>query len=403
MQLHHYPDIHLSYCSNIHPGEEWDEVFAQLQRHLPVLKQRLSTDRPFGIGLRLSARAAENLSQEKHLERFQSWLKQENMYVFTMNGFPYGSFHGERVKDRVYAPDWQTGDRVAYSKNLADLLADLLEEGQEGSISTSPVSYKPWLKNDAEREQAFRVASRNLAEVALHMANIRKSSGKFLHLDIEPEPDCLIENTDETIRFFKEWILRGGKNYLIRNQKLTSAEAENLLREHIQVCYDTCHFAVEYENPENTLARFLSEGIGIGKMQISAALKVPLPDENRQEIADRLQAFAEDTYLHQVIERHADGRLHHYADLPKALEQIHQTPAKEWRIHYHVPVFSEQFETLQSTQDDIIRSIDYLKNRPFCRHLEVETYTWEVLPDSLKNDVTDSIERELNWVNSKFK
>lgn len=339
------------------------------------------------------------LLDSDNLQHFKQWLRDEDLYVFTMNGFPYGSFHRQRVKDQVYAPDWRTKERVEYTLRLTEILAELLPQGMDGGISTSPLSYKPWLKNKSEEEEAFRQGSVNLAEVAYRMAAVEEEQGKELHLDIEPEPDCLIENTRETIDFFEHWLFPVGSDFLAEKFKLSSSEAERMLRNHIRVCYDTCHFAVEYEEPQATLAQFKEAGIKIGKVQISAALKVQL-DENeqqRKEIGSRLKAFEEDTYLHQVIERRADGSLYHYNDLGEALPYINAGEAEEWRIHYHVPIFVDQFNELNSTQDDIIRSLKLLQDDEDCHHFEIETYTWEVLPDKLKTDVVDSIEREFRW------
>ena len=400
MQLEKNPNFHLTYCTNIHPGERWSEVLDQLRMNLPKLKKRLSPDLPFGIGLRLSAQAAEQLLEKNKLREFKNWLDREGLYVFTMNGFPYGGFHHRRVKDRVYAPDWRTDDRVGYTLNLAKILAELLPEGQEGGISTSPISYKPWLKSDLDRKEAFRIGSLNVARVAMEMAKIENESGRILHLDIEPEPDCLIENTRETIEFFNDWLLRTGSEFLSEENGFSNSIAEDILRRHIRVCYDTCHFAVEYEEPEQAVEQFREHGIQIGKVQISAALKLELGDGtvHREALGVRLQDFEESTYLHQVIERRTDGSMHHYGDLSEALPNIQNADAREWRIHYHVPIFMDEFDLLNSTQNDILQSLESLLMDDSCTHYEIETYTWEVLPDDLKADVLDSIEREFRWV-----
>lgn len=404
MQLSQYPSFHLTYCTNIHPGEQWEEVFDQLKTHIPELKQRLSPDQPFGIGLRLSAQAARDLQSNGHLDEFKNWLVKENCYVFTMNGFPYGNFHRQRVKDLVYTPDWRTEQRVEYTINLAHILAELLPVGMDGGISTSPISYKYWLQQDSLKEQAYRKGSKNLARVAYALATIRKEQDKLLHIDIEPEPDCLLENTQETIDFFAEWLLPVGSFFLADRYKVDLDEAEELLREHIRLCYDTCHFAVEYEDPKAALQQVAEGGIKLGKIQISAALKVELPDstEGRKQVKEELQNFVESTYLHQVVERREDGSIVQYRDLDQALPHISDEQILEWRIHYHVPVFIDEFKQLNSTQQDIQDSLAFLKEHALCRHFEVETYTWDVLPQKLKKDSVDSIEREFKWVLDEF-
>ncbi|MFH5833600.1 metabolite traffic protein EboE [Halalkalibaculum sp. DA3122] len=397
MKLGNPPNTHLTYCTNIHPGETWEEVFNQLKSNLPELKNRLSPEQSFGVGLRLSARAAEELLEGKRLDDFKSWLSDEDLYVFTMNGFPFGSFHGECVKDNVYKPDWTNQERLEYTLNLARVLAELLPGDMDGGISTSPISYKPWLK-DSQREDVFRVSSRNLAEVAFALAEIREKEGKELHIDIEPEPDCLIENSAETIDFFENWLFKAGAAHLAAGHGQSQDEAVELIRRHIRVCYDTCHFAVEYEDPAEAIQQFRQAGIRIGKVQISAALKVDLNDSigYTEDVVSKLKQFEEDTYLHQVIERRSGSELFHYPDLSEALNAGHISEADEWRIHFHVPIFIKEYGILHSTQDDIVRSLEQLAGDG-CTHFEIETYTWDVLPADLKENLLDSIEREFRW------
>lgn len=405
MQLPDYPENHLSYCTNIHPGEDWHSVFTQLKTHLPELKKRLFPENPFGIGLRLSAQAATQLLNNDNLSQFKEWLRKEDLYVFTLNGFPYGSFHGERIKDDVYKPDWSTKQRVEYSSNLVDILAKLIPEGGEGSISTSPVSYKYWGQSSGEFDKLKKIGSIHLAQLAWQMAEIFEDEEKEIHIDIEPEPDCLIENSEETIDFFNKYLLPTGAAFLMKEHEITLEEAEKILRRHIGVCYDTCHFTLEYEDPAGAVKSFIDEGIRIGKTQISAALKVKLdePETNRSEIANYLKNFDEPTYLHQVIVKEENGLLVQFRDLQEALPSIDNDQAKEWRIHFHVPVFLDKYEDLYSTRDEMMESLRIILEGNHCRHFEIETYTWDVLPDDLKTNVTDSIEREFRWVLDSLK
>ena len=399
-------DFHLTYCTNIHPGETWSEVRANLEQYIPPLKARLaktSQSPTFGIGLRLADLAARELLEGNNLAQFQAWLDQQDLYVFTLNGFPYGGFHHQVVKDGVYAPDWSGRSRLAYTIRLAKILAALLPPEMDGGISTLPLSYKPWWQEDSTAwEKVFRESSFNLALMTAEMVQIRAETGKLLHVDLEPEPDGLLEDTAEVIRFFQDWLLPLGGDYLAQRQEISQAEAEALLREHVRVCYDTCHFAIEYEDPASVFERFQAAGIKIGKIQLSAAIRVNLSSQ-REKIAERLRPFAESTYLHQVIERWADGTHHHYRDLETALPALEQSPAEEWRIHFHVPLFIHDYQILHSTQDDLVAVLDWLQDNPVCKHLEIETYTWDVLPPQMKIDLLSSIAREYEWVLEKSK
>ena len=401
MKISKNGSFHLTYCTNIHPGESWQEVFANLEQYVPVLKVRLSPENPFGIGLRLADVATRELIEGDTLMQFQAWLNQQDLYVFTLNGFPYGGFHRQVVKDQVYAPDWSKPERVDYTLRLAKILAALLPEGMDGGISTVPLSYKPWWTTDqAARESVRKSSSCNLALVAAQMVRIREETGKLLHIDLEPEPDGLIENAAEVIDFFQKCLLPIGGAYLAEYLGISQESAEAQLREHVRLCYDTCHFAVEYEQPESVFTQLQAAGIRIGKIQLSAALQVTLPDnvEERRVVKERLRPFAESTYLHQVIERWGDGTLHHYLDLATAIPYLEQTKAQEWRTHFHVPIFIRDYLFLQSTQEDIVTVLELLQENQACQHLEIETYTWDVLPPGMKMDVVASIQREYEWV-----
>lgn len=393
-------DLHLTYCTNIHPGEEWSQVFANLKQYVPDLKAQLAPDKPFGIGLRLADVAARELLQPNALAQFQAWLSEHDLYVFTLNGFPYGGFHHQVVKDSVYAPDWSKPERLDYTLRLTTILAELLPPGIEGSISTLPLSYKPWFNSDSAAADVFKTATLHLTQVVAAMVRIRAETGKLLHLDLEPEPDGLIENAAEVVDYFQTQLLPIGGAYLAKQLGISLDVAQSYLLEHICVCYDTCHFAVEYEDPASVFKKFAAAEIKIGKIQISAALQVKLPQDiaQRHQLAERLRPFAESTYLHQVIERHGNGDLHRYRDLQTALPHLEETSACEWRIHFHVPIFIHDYQLLQSTQEDIITVLDLLHSNQTCNHLEIETYTWDVLPEGMKLDLHSSIKREYEWV-----
>ncbi|MBN7809829.1 metabolite traffic protein EboE [Algoriphagus sp. H41] len=397
--------FHLSYCSNIHPGESWDATFQNLKIYIPEVRQRLKVEGPFGIGLRLSNQASLMLEKPEKLKEFQVWLRQANAYVFTLNGFPYGDFHRQIVKEKVHFPDWTTTERKDYTLRSFQILSQLLPPGMQGGISTSPISYRHWFKTDAALKSGMETATAHLLEVVEELAKIHKKSGKLLHLDIEPEPDGILENSDEMIWLFTDWLLPKGIPLLSQKLGLSEAEAEELIKTHIQVCYDVCHFAIVYEEPAETFAKFEAAGLRVGKIQISAALKALIPEtaNGKFSLGKKLQAFAESTYLHQVVARLDDGTLKSYSDLPEALETLPATKEKEWRIHFHVPVFLENYGSFSSTQETIsIVLKEILSNPDITQHLEVETYTWEVLPEDTRQSLGESIARELAWVRGKM-
>ena len=385
---------HLTYCTNIHAGEPLGEVMASLARHLPGIRAGVRSDAPFGVGLRLGHAAAEALRDASALEGLKRFLAKGSYYVFTINGFPYGAFHGRAVKEDAYQPDWSDPHRLAYTDHLADILCALLPEGQEGSVSTVPCTFKPWA------EGRLGAIVENLIRHVSHLVSIGKSKGKVISLALEPEPCCLLETIEETVAFFNEHLFsRAGIARLAALTGLSAADAESAMRRHIGVCYDVCHAAVEFEDPKASVERLRADGILIGKLQLSSALKLARVDA---ESAQHLAAFAEPVYLHQVVQK-TDGRLQRFVDLPQALAEAPRAAGAEWRVHFHVPVFLEKMEHFGTTQSFLAEILRLHRAEPISLHLEVETYTWDVLPASYRNvDLSAAIARELNWVKAQL-
>lgn len=376
------PDLHLAYCTNIHRGEDWSETFAGLEAHTLRVKERVCPDAPYAIGLRLSAVAAEELSRPDTLSAFQRWMDQHQCYVFTINGFPYGTFHGKQVKEQVYRPDWATRERVDYTKRLFDLLGALVPEGVAGSVSTAPASFKEFGVTPEDRERMRA----HFHEVALHIAEVSERTGRDLHLGIEPEPLCTLETSEETVDFLQEVFA-------------DFPEDTEVAKRVLGINYDCCHLAVEYEEASEALQRIENAGIRMSKIHLSSALRLKPSSEQLQQ----LRAFQEDIYLHQTIVRQVDGELRRFRDLGPALDwasQVGEAQAgEEWRVHFHVPLHHRPHEGLLTTVDHLEATLDWLGERPSrCEHLEMETYTWEVLPHNLRQvEVVDQLAKEYAW------
>lgn len=374
--------LHLAYCTNVHRGESWAQTFEMLERHTLVVRERIAAGQPYAIGLRLGQNAAAELSQPATLAAFREWLDQHDCYVFTINGFPYGSFHGTRVKEQVYAPDWSTPERVAYTKQLFDLIAALVPAGVAGSVSTVPGSFKAWTTDDTDRRAAIFA---NMTEIGRYIAKKSESTGRDLHLGLEPEPCCYFETTPETIDFFNGW-----------RASDPPVESEGLLR-HVGVNYDCCHLGVEFESAAQSLDALTAAGIRLSKIHLSSALRVTPDEAGRQAVA----AFVEPTYLHQVVVGNAKtGEVRRrYVDLPDALADTESTlPDDEWRVHFHLPLHAAPGAPFSDTRDHLLDTLDWMKAHPdACQHAEMETYTWEVLPADLRIGIEDQLVREYEW------
>ena len=384
---------HLTYCTNIHAGESWDEVSQSLDAFVPTIRDAVADGAPMGIGLRLSGQAAFSLHEPSVLKAFQAQLKSLNAYVFTLNAFPYGTFHGAPVKQAVYAPDWTDAERVRYTLACIDVLSVLLPEGVDGSISTVPVGFR----GACDAPNAMTKVVSHMLQCVAHMVGIKRQTGKHIALALEPEPACYLETIQEASHFIHTHI-RSEKAVAELAQALACSTelAQQALAEHLGVCFDVCHSAVEFEDPAQALYDLRQAGIAIPKIQLSSAVRIP------QMTAAQLptvQAFDDAVYLHQVVVAH-EGQLTRFIDLPDAVAAFHGGQAQgEWRVHCHVPVFLQDAGAISTTQAQLLQTLEACKREGFSSHLEVETYTWDVLPAALKTDSkAQAIARELLFV-----
>jgi sugar phosphate isomerase/epimerase len=404
MKVEAVPPLHLTYCTNIHPGESWPEVLANVRTHVTAVKARVCPDRPFGVGLRLGAAAAEALAAPDELGRFRGELAARGLYVFTVNGFPYGPFHGAPVKEAVYRPDWLEEARLAYTDRLAEILAALLPDADdpalgplEGSVSTVPGCFQA----RGARAAVAEACAERLRRQALSLHRLRQTSGRTISLALEPEPACLLETTADAVAFFGEHLFsRQAIAAFGRLAGLAAGAAEDALRRHLGVCLDACHAAVEMEDPAEALASLSAAGIRLGKVQVSAGLRI---DPRRPGALAALAPFAEGVYLHQTVIRHAGGRLERIVDLPQALAAERRDLGDEWRVHFHVPIFRASLPPFESTQPFTEELLRLVARSGASAHLEVETYTWDVLPDAHRGEpVVDAVARELTWARERL-
>lgn len=370
---------HLAYCTNVHRGNNWSETFSSLEQYVIQVRKSVCPHQPYAIGLRLGADAARELSEPDTLKAFKIWLDEQNAYIFTINGFPYGNFHGQRVKENVYLPDWTDPERLSYTITLFEILSSLLPAGREGSVSTLPASFKEFHPGGKLPEITFA----HLLKCADEVENLSLEKGQDLHLGLEPEPLGWFETTDETIDFFTELFER--------------AENPETVRRRIGVNYDCCHLAIEYEDAHEGLNALKHAGIRLSKLHLSSALRAQPTQENLQT----LQKYVEEVYLHQVITSQDGQVTARIKDLDLALNQTKwgEVDADEWRVHFHVPLHAPPGGGLGDTRNHVLQTLDWLQENPdSCHHLEMETYTWEVLPEELRSfDVVEQITKEYRW------
>ena len=384
------PNTTLGYCTNVHAGASFDEMRSNLLQYAVPVKQRVSPDAPMGVGLWLSADAARYaINNQPALAELKSWMQGMGLLVYTVNGFPYGNFHEPVVKAKVYQPNWTTDERYEYTLTLAKVLAELLpDDATEGSISTLPLGWPAHSGGtDEDLHRVKSLAAGRLHELVHELARLELDTGKHIHIDLEPEPGCILDTAKDVCDFF--------------HQYLFDARDDVSIRGYLRVCHDVCHSAVMFEPQREAVRAYREARIEIGKVQLSSAVKVDFEAKDTTDKAaalQQLQGFAEDRYMHQTTVRLPSGEVQHYDDLPEALAEFGDAPRGEWRIHFHVPVNIESFGQLETTQSDITDLLHAVQGDDELHHYEVETYAWNVLPKELqREELAEGIAGELKW------
>lgn len=390
---------HLTYSTLVHAGDTWDEMWNSLTTYVPQVKARVSPNDRFGVSLRLSAKSAERLvGDKKEREKLKAFLDKNDMYLYTANAFPYGPFKNQVIKEQVYEPDWRSEERTQYSMNVADILADVAPPDIAPSIQSPPLGFKPRVTGP----DVVDAYTSHVLQLVAHLVKLEARTGRTVTLALEPEPFCFLETTDEVIDYFTNHLYSGrSAETLARTAGLSTSEALGALRRHLGIVFDICHQAVEYEDIYESLGKIVNAGIPIFKLQEAAALRVP---EVTQETVDALIPYADTVYLTQTVEKR-DGKLTRYLNLEDAFAAWKKDPGpREWRTHFHVPVFLDDLGPFKTTRFAIEDALRFHKERPVSRQLEIETYTWDVLPENLKTgDIVDYVTREIEWVRGQLK
>ncbi|MGC5628711.1 metabolite traffic protein EboE [Georgenia sp. Z1344] len=395
--------MELSYCTNVHPAEDLDGIIDQLHRHAGPVRREAGLD-TLGVGLWLPVGAAAELAGDAAArDRLRDALASEGLTLRTVNAFPYTGFHDDVVKLAVYRPDWTTPERLRYTTDCATVLAELLPEGGTGSISTLPLGWRTgW---DASADAA---AEENLRAVVGHLRGLEARTGRTVRLAIEPEPGCILDNVSDVVA----WL--GARPSLVEDG-------------YVGLCLDTCHLAVSFADPVGAVAAATAAGVWVVKVQASVALEVPDPGAPGAMAA--LEPFAEARYVHQVRAQPVGGAgagAEDFGDVPQAagvwpdagdaadaerplaaddlVDVLRADPPwpvdRPWRVHVHVPLHARPAEPLRATTEVLAAAVAAVLDAPHgeAAHLDVETYTWHVLPDQLQpTSLVEGIAAELRW------
>jgi sugar phosphate isomerase/epimerase len=389
--------VRLAYGLNLYPSRDAAGVLRGLRDVALPLRERVAPGEPrFGVGAWLPARAArEFLADGRLLQELVELCSAGGLDPCTFNAFPFGEFHGPGLKERVFSPAWTERARLDFTLAVARIAARVRvrrggsRAGQHLSLSTHAGSFASAMR-PGDREaiaDAFVAAARALAE-------LERETGECVVLAIEPEPRSNANDTREL------------RDLLALVRARARGEAEGAAVRHLGACLDTCHAAVEFEEPAEAFARATAQGTPLGKLQFSSALALSRPDED--DAGSRFLALDEPVYLHQVTGRRG-GELLRAADIPElARSREAWRGCDEWRCHFHVPVDLAVFGGaggLGTTRDVAERTLLAALAAPERwgtseLHLEVETYTWSLFSEAQTGaaDVLAGLERELAYV-----
>jgi sugar phosphate isomerase/epimerase len=390
---------HLTYSTLVHPADNWEQLYQSLTTYLPKVKARVAGNKSFGVCIRLAAKTAETLvNSPAERDKLKTFLSDNDMYIYTANAFVYGHFKGDKVKEEVYEPDWRGEERTQYTINVAEVLADVCPKGIAPSIQSAPLGFKPRVTGD----DVVAAYTDHVLRVVAHLIELESRTGSTVQLALEPEPYCFLETTDETIAYFRDHLYSGAAvEKLAKLARVPITEANEALRRHLGIVYDICHQAVEYEDITASLQKLVDAGVPVFKLQEAAALHVP---EVTQGAVDTLKRYAKTIYLTQTLEKR-DGKIIKYLNVEDAIAAFEHDPhgKREWRTHIHVPVFLDDLGQFRTTRFAIEDALRFHKQKPLSRQLEIETYTWDMLPDSLKTgDIVEYVSREIEWVRDQL-
>lgn len=375
----------LTYCTNIFKEKNWKALFYKLNVYIKILKLNFKK-KFFGISLCVSKNMTIDL--EKNISNFKIWIKKNNVYIFLINGFVYKTFHQKKIKENIYLPDWTSSKRVNYTINLINILNKLMTNRCNGGISTLPISFKLWIKFK-NNIYIFLKSAKYFSKITKILMILNKKQNKIIYLDIEPEPRCTIETINEFIIFFENWFIPTLRKYL------KTKNSEKFGYKHIRLCYDICHFSVNFENHKNIINILNKTKIKIGRIQISSALKFKNNKVNNlnKSYIKILKTLNCSPFLHQTTEKFGDKIIKHM-DFKHIIKDLDKKLLSKFKIHFHVPVYIKEYEVIKTTQNEILQLLRHLNKIHKIQHIEIETYTHSLIS---KISQLKSIIKEYNW------
>lgn len=364
--------VHLGYSSTVHPAEDLDGVIAELDGCASMVRQEL--DVPLlGVGLWFASTLADRLANSPAaINKLRRALKRNQLEGVTLNGIAHSASKDNVVGTKLYCPDWTEPERLRYTLDLVDVLAVLLpRDASYGSISTIPLAWRaPWSKaRDAAAQKAFE-------RLDWHLERTEQRTGRKIRVAVEPEPGCVLEMIPQAAG----WLSRYASPYGGASR--------------IGLGFDTCHLAVQFEEPADAFETLWRAGVDVVKAQLASAPQLVDPSDmaGRRRLAD----LGDPKYLRQVREWCGPG-----VDDVDLAYQLSGHAA--WRMHAHLPAHCSLPDPLSTTnavlEDCLTRLVGC--GQPLTHHLESETYAWTRKPRTPET-LAKKIARELSWLRDRL-
>lgn len=386
------PDLLVSYEMNVHRGETLEQLYESMEQFVLPIRAKVARTEPFGMAPRIGRGLIGELRTKKSRQQLRDWLEERELYWFSINAFPLEDFHSPRVKEQVYSPPWTRAERARLTRQICSLLAELLPEGEVGTVSTLGGTYRSWGHGPRE----FAAMARQYLAVVRHLIELQQDTGRTILLTAEPEPDTTFEAAEDVITVFRDYMLPLVPELIAQPLGLSKSRAESLVRTYFTVNLDVCHQSVLFRDPVREWKQLEREGLRVGKLHLTNALALPNPSRSPQGLAE-LSAFDEPRYLHQFAIQRQDGSVDRGADLPELGSQDLED-AREVRCHFHVPLSRSRMGRLHTTRPETAQALAYALSHPDPPHLVVETYTWPLLDGGEGSSLVQGITRELRWV-----
>lgn len=376
----------ITYCSNIFKNNNGTQLLNSLNKYKKEFKSYKD------ISICVSNNIINELNEKKNLNKILTWKKINKKNIPLINGFVYKNFHQNLIKENIYYPDWTKKERFNFTKNTIFFAQKINKRSKICGISTLPITYKLWIKNNTKYN--IKKAINFFFEILKILIKIKKYKNILIHIDIEPEPFCLLEDCKDFIYFFKSWILPELEEKIKIYLNVKKNKAKNVITKHLNLCFDICHSAVMFENQKLSLDLIKKFKIKIGRVQISSAIKIKKINKHN---FNHLNFLNKSPFLHQSLMKLNNLKYIKNNDF-KNIKIINNEIIKEIRIHCHVPIYKKKItNNIYTTQKELKNSLMNILKYDFTRNLEIETYTYNMLYKKKSNKIKSMI-KEYNWL-----